>query len=406
MQKHLWQRFNTKTFNRMKFLQQIQTLLLRTPASGQYLRFIDGLRFLAIFPVVLQHANERLAKYGNLGNLSLTEDFISFLISRGTIGVFLFFAISGFVLTLPFAKNSGTFSYKQYLAKRLRRIEPPFLFWMSIFALVLWVKATYGLDELLLHYLATVTYTHQLFFQEYSWINPVAWSLEVEIQFYLLAPFLAMAYFSFSSIGKRQLGIAVLILLWILLQHFLGWHLYPWKASILGHFQHFLVGMLAADLFVNPRKVQVPSWVWDILPLPLALGMAFTWTDELGKTLLFELMLLLLLIASWKGHTFKKFLSLTWIAIVGGMCYTTYLTHLPLLEAAYSFIGDFGHSTGYLGQLSISLILVLPMILFSSIVFYRWIEQPFMKPSKPETNKEERTLGIGLMAKTMQTLKP
>ncbi|TDQ17062.1 peptidoglycan/LPS O-acetylase OafA/YrhL [Algoriphagus boseongensis] len=389
----------------MRFLQKIQALLIRTPASGQYLRFIDGLRFLAILPVVLQHANERLAKYGNIGELSTSEDFISFLISRGTIGVFLFFAISGFVLTLPFAKQKGSFSYKQYLTKRLRRIEPPFLFWISIFALVLLVKATYGPGELLLHYLATITYTHQLFFQEYSWINPVAWSLEVEIQFYLAAPFLAMAYFSFSSIGKRQVGLGLLILVWIFIQHFFGWQLYPWKASILGHFQHFLVGMLAADLFVNPRKVQLVSWAWDILPIPLAFGLAFTWTDELGKTLLFELLLLLLLVASWNGRFFKQFLSLSWIAIIGGMCYTTYLTHLPLMEALYSFIGDFGHSTGYLGQLSISLILVLPMILFSSIVFYRWIEQPFMKPSKTENKKEVSSLGVGQLTKTMQTIK-
>jgi peptidoglycan/LPS O-acetylase OafA/YrhL len=85
--------------------------------------------------------------------------------------------------------------------------------------------------------------------------------------------------------------------------------------------------------------------------------------------------------ASWKGRLFNQFLSITWVAIIGGMCYTTYLTHLPLLELAYSFIGNFGYSSGYLGQLSISLILVLPMILLSSMIFYRWIEQPFMKPS-------------------------
>lgn len=389
----------------MGAFQKIQSSLIRKPASGQYLVFIDGLRFLAIFPVVLQHANERLAKYGSLNTFTTTEDFISFFISRGTIGVFLFFAISGFVLTLPFAKSAGKFSYKNYLTKRLRRIEPPFLFWMSVFALVLWVKATYGPGELLLHYLASITYTHQWFFQEYSWINPVAWSLEVEIQFYLLAPFLAIGYFSLSSVSKRQVGLFLFILLWIVFQHALGWHLHPWKASILGHFQHFLVGMLAADLFVNPQFGKIPEWIWDVLPIPLAIGMAFTWTDELVKTIVFESMLLLLILASWKGVGFKKFLSLTWVAIIGGMCYTTYLTHLPLLEAFYSFIGDFGHSSGYLGQLTISLILVLPLVLFSSIVFYRWIEQPFMKPSKRGSSKKEIALDFQMISKTIQPIK-
>lgn len=365
----------------MNLISKIQGLLLRTPASGNYLKFIDGLRFLAIVPVILQHSNERLHKYGNLSQLSAGEDFISFLISRGTIGVFLFFAISGFVLTLPYGQKTREIRYSEYLVKRLRRIEPPFLFWMGVFALVLWLKSTYPSDQLFTHFLATITYTHQVFFQEYSWINPVAWSLEVEIQFYLLAPFIAKGYFSLSSAFRRRALLVGFIGGWILLQHLVGWHLQPWKASLLGHLQHFLIGMLAADFYLNPFKTKIPEKAWDLLAIPLMLVMAFSWTDDLWKTMVFNLALLLLIMASWKGRLFNQFLSITWVAIIGGMCYTIYLTHLPLLELAYSFIGNFGYSSGYLGQLSISLILVLPMILLSSMIFYRWIEQPFMKPS-------------------------
>lgn len=364
----------------MSLLSRIENHLLRVPASGNYLRFIDGLRFLAIVPVVLQHSNERLFKYGKVGSLEGVEDFVSFLISRGTVGVFLFFAISGFVLTIPYGQKVREIRYKEYLVKRLRRIEPPYLFWMSVFALILWAKSIYPPEQLFTHFLATITYTHQLFFQEYSWINPVAWSLEVEIQFYLLAPFLARGYFVISSLRRRRILLVLFILGWIVMQHLIGWHLYPWKASLLGHFQHFLIGMLAADFYLHGLKMSVSSWIWDVIAIPLCLVMAFTWTDELVKTLLFNFSLLLLLIAAWKGNFFKQFLSFTWVAIIGGMCYTTYLIHLPLLELAYSLIGDFGHSSGYIGQLSISLLLVLPMILLSSIICYVLLERPFMKP--------------------------
>lgn len=364
----------------MSIITAIENRLLRTPASGNYLRFIDGLRFLAIVPVILQHSNDRLFKYGNVQPLSDLEDVFSFLISRGTIGVFLFFAISGFVLTLPYGQKIREIRYKEYLVKRLRRIEPPYLFWMSVFALILWLKSTYPQDQLFTHYLATITYTHQAFFQDYSWINPVAWSLEVEIQFYLLAPFLAKGYFAIHSIPKRRLLLGALVVGWILIQQVFGWHLLPWKPSLLGYFQHFLIGMLAADFYLNGLKTGVSAWIWDLLAIPLGLVMAFTWTDDLGKTLLFNLSLLLLMIASWKGNKFKHFLSYTWVAIIGGMCYTTYLTHLPLLELMYSMIGNFGQSSGYIGQLSISLLIVLPLILLSSMIFYVLLEQPFMKP--------------------------
>jgi len=364
----------------MSIITAIENRLLRTPASGNYLRFIDGLRFLAIVPVILQHSNDRLFKYGNVQPLSELEDFFSFLISRGTIGVFLFFAISGFVLTLPYGQKVREIKYKEYLVKRLRRIEPPYLFWMSVFALILYLKSTYPQDQLFTHYLATITYTHQAFFQDYSWINPVAWSLEVEIQFYLLAPFLAKGYFAIHSIPKRRLLLGALVVGWILIQQVFGWNLLPWKPSLLGYFQHFLIGMLAADFYLHGLKTGISAWIWDLLAIPLGLVMAFTWTDDLGKTLLFNVSLLLLLIASWQGNIFKQFLSYTWVAIIGGMCYTTYLTHLPLLELMYSLIGDLGHSSGYFGQLSISLLIVLPLILLSSMIFYVLLEQPFMKP--------------------------
>lgn len=359
--------------------------LIRRPQNGKFIPFLDGMRFLAIVPVILQHANERLHKYGTFPDLSEGEQWLSFLISRGTVGVFLFFAISGFILSLPFAQGRTRESYSEYLKRRLFRIEPPFLLWITVFALVLLIKGDYPGGELVRHFLATITYTHQFFYGDYSIINPVAWSLEVEIQFYLLAPFLASAYFGIRHVAERRAVLIWGIFCYVIFQHAVGWHLMPFKASLLGQLPHFLIGMLAADLYTRPLKSFRTSYLWDALFPVLVLTLAFTWTEELGKMLLFEAALLLVFIASIYGKILRKFLSLSWVVIIGGMCYSLYLIHLPMLEGFYLLVGKFGQWSGYIGQLSITLSIALPMILFSGVIAYRWIEQPFMKRHKTRT---------------------
>jgi peptidoglycan/LPS O-acetylase OafA/YrhL len=363
----------------MHFLRSLSSSLTRKPSTGKFIPFIDGLRFLAIVPVIFQHANERLFKYGSLPQLSELEQQVSFFISRGTVGVFLFFAISGFVLSLPIAKSGKREQFGEYLKRRAYRIEPPFLFWMSICAMILLVMGSYPPIELLKHFLASITYTHQIFYQEYSIINPVAWSLEVEIQFYLLAPFIATAYFRNKNLIQRRIGLVATILGWIAIQHLLGWHVAPFKATLLGHLPHFLIGMLAADLYRYPVKAFEDFKYWDLLFPVFGLLLAFTWTTEFLKTLVFEFALLGIFLSAFYGRLTHRFLSISWVAIIGGMCYTIYLIHLPILEGFYSFVGRFGQWSGYFGQLSITLSIALPLLFLCSIIAYRWIEQPFMK---------------------------
>ena len=354
--------------------------LQRKTGSGKFIPFVDGLRFLAIMPVVIQHASERLLKYNDQVQISAQEAQAHFLVSRGAIGVIIFFTLSGFILSLPFASGSRSFSYKQYIGRRLTRLEPPFLFWMSLFAGILFIQSPLPFGQIVEHWLASIFYSHTAIYGEFSIINPVAWSLEVEIQYYQIAPFLAMLYFGQPDKRFRRSALVVIILTFLAYQHSLGWHLFPTKASILGHLQHFMIGMLVADLYKNETAwVEKKKLIWDLLaPLSL-IAMAYTWTEEFGKTLMMNGALLVLFLAAIKGRYFAKLLSLKWITIIGGMCYTIYLIHLPLLELLYSFIGSFGQSTSWSLQLSISLIIALPLVLLSSMIGYKTIEQPFMK---------------------------
>ncbi|OEK04554.1 acyltransferase family protein [Roseivirga misakiensis] len=362
----------------MKPFNNLLESLTRDTGGKRYLPFVDGIRFIAIIPVVLLHATERFERYV-LAPSSNLETELSYIISRGAIGVMIFFTLSGFILSLPFAKQHNRFSYKTYLSKRLTRLEPPYIFWMTIFGLVLLFKEQIGLATLFNHYIASIFYVHNLSYGEFSIINPVAWSLEVEIQYYLFAPFLAQLYFSQKNTKIRRTLLLSFTVIFIIAQHQFGWQYLPTKASILGQLQHFLVGLLMADIYVNEsvwhnRK----SIKWDLIGFIAIPVLMFTWTEELGKSLIFMVAMFGFFTAAFKGRIIHKLLTFRWIAVIGGMCYTIYLTHLPLLELTYSLIGRFGYSSPYWVQLTISLIIAIPIVLFSSMIFYKYTEQPFM----------------------------
>lgn len=358
-----------------------------TPANNAWLREVDGLRLVALLPVVLQHLMERFAQHTTL-NLPkpLTDDPFAFFISRGTVGVFLFFAISGFVLALPFARChlEGTRqpSLRTYAWRRVTRLEPPYLIWMGVFAAVLLVKGTCSLAALWPHFLASLTYTHGLFFGAYSPINPVAWSLEVEIQFYLLAPFITALFFRIPHASARRVALVGALLGWTLMQHQLGWLELPYKLTLLGQLPHFLVGLLALDYFLAARSVPVRQHIaWDVAA-PLAyVALCYTWTTEFWKNCAFAAALWVLFTAAFRGVYFRKILQNEWVAIAGGMCYTIYLTHLPLLEAITSFSGRLRFTDHLFVNFWAQAALALPLVWGLGAVFFYAIEKPFMRRS-------------------------
>lgn len=371
----------------MTIIKTLKNNLQRVVTEGVYLAEVDGLRFVAIFLVILQHLSERLIRNTAIEfQTPIKEDPFAFLVSRGTVGVFLFFAISGFVLCMPFAKsmmadkpNAKKPSLKNFYIRRLTRIEPPYLIWMTLFAIVLIAKGNYPLSEMFLHWLASITYTHQIFFNDYSIINPVAWSLEIEIQFYILAPFLANFYFGISNKKLRRIGISVFIVAYIILMWSMGWLHFPMKATLLGRLPHFLIGFVVADYYLFDCKKEQKHLIWDFLAVFSLLIMCYTWTEELLKTVIFCIALTVFFISGFHSYAFNAFLKKPWIATFGGMCYTIYLTHLPLLEGLIRFTKHITFTHYYLVNLALQALIVVPIIGIASIVFYIFTEKPFMR---------------------------
>src|SRR5689334_17493534 len=173
----------------VKLLQRFR----RITYSTSYLPQIDGLRFLAIFSVVvIMHISHYLDERF-FDRQILKDDYWKDFAFRGGAGVPLFFMISGFILSLPFAQwrlaQGKKISLRNYFLRRLTRLEPPYVIALVLlFVAQVWVLHQYSFGILLPHLLASIVYQHTLLFHSFSWVMPVAWSLEVEVQFYVLAP--------------------------------------------------------------------------------------------------------------------------------------------------------------------------------------------------------------------------
>lgn len=147
----------------------------------KYRKEIDGLRAIAVLPVVFFHA-------GITG------------FSGGFVGVDVFFVISGFLITsiILSEKESGTFTLTSFYERRARRLLPALFVVMLICCLGAWL---WMMPESLVGFakglISVATFSSNFFFWQTSdyfhttaELNPLlhTWSLAVEEQYYILFP--------------------------------------------------------------------------------------------------------------------------------------------------------------------------------------------------------------------------
>ncbi len=169
----------------------------RITTQKRFIPQIDGLRFVAISSVALLHLYAALETGIIPAPWTMSSDFPK-------RGVELFFAISGFILGIPFASHyvlkAAKVDLKQYFLRRLTRLEPPYFISLLVWAAVQMIAGHRHLGEMGPHLLSSFAYLHNAFFGAFPGaINLVAWSLEIEIQFYVLVPLLFDARFRFPQ---------------------------------------------------------------------------------------------------------------------------------------------------------------------------------------------------------------
>jgi peptidoglycan/LPS O-acetylase OafA/YrhL len=364
--------------------------LQRITSGSSWIPEIDGLRFIAIALVVLFHLAAEIVSRSRvpLVGQSWYSGLFTFF-GRGDIGVRIFFVISGFILGRPFALHHllghARPSLRSYYLRRLTRLEPPYLINIAACAVSIAIYAHVPVRALVLPFTASVAYLHGFFFRWSSIINPVAWTLEMEVQFYVLVPLLTLIFLVRRAWLRRMLLATATILLPAWLMFFVFGRIsgasHFW-ATIAWWLQYFLAGMLLSDIYVTDMMRWPASWRWDVIS-----GAAWCTLLFLPNHFLYivePLLIALAFVGAFRGVLLRHLLATEWLAILGGMCYSIYLWHFFIIALVFKASRRIVVSHDLLTNFLVQSALILPCILAFCTLYFVLIERPCMDPAWPQ----------------------
>lgn len=355
----------------------------RVTSGRGYMPSIDGLRFFAIVSVIAWHVYLDVYKTFGLPESSGPGAFASNLMRIGPIGVELFFVISGFILAIPFAHQhlSGTrpVSLRKYFLRRLTRLEPPYVLALLVFFTLKTILL--GEKGLFPHFVASVFYLHNIVYGGPSEINGVAWSLEIEVQFYLLAPLIALVFRIPSRSFRRSVIAATMLILGIA---------FPTPSTepvkyLLPYLNYFLVGMLLADIYLNEwqRGSALSNHIlWDVVATIGWLALAFSLFPSPPTSIVTPLIIFSIYAGTLNGIVWRWITSQPIIFVIGGMCYTMYLYHNLVVQALIRRLDLDRHAHLLFGDdwmVPALAIMLLPFVIVVCCVPFVIVERPFMR---------------------------
>lgn len=323
---------------------------------------IDGLRALAVLPVIVYHLSAGL-------------------VPGGFLGVDVFFVISGYLITGILLADLGQnrFSLLRFYERRARRILPALFVVIAACAvpaaayMLPGQHGDFGVAVLAaigfvsnLHYYSSTGY-----FMAAAEVKPLlhTWSLAVEEQFYLLFPVLLYATWRWARgavpavigvVGLASLGTAV----WLLQRDpAAAFYLLPGRAWEL------MAGAMLAVLMRAPSRLQAEVAGFAGLALILA---SYAFPDALtvwGLVALAPVAGAALFIWSGGGTAAARLAAPSPLRWIGLISFSAYLWHWPLL--AFWRLRGGGDVTLGSGALLLGATLVL------AALTYRWVERPF-----------------------------
>jgi peptidoglycan/LPS O-acetylase OafA/YrhL len=351
--------------------------LRRITTHGSWIPEIDGLRFVAIAATLLVHILGETYNRGGPTFAPRYQRIVPELTDRGGRGVLLFFAISGFILAQPFLRqhllHGKPVSVAAFFKRRLTRLEPPYILSLLIYTVAL-VVSQHHLKPFLLPLAAHIVYLHN--FTSLDPINFVTWSLEVEVQFYILAPLLGLLYAISSTPLRRGIMVALIVASMLVPLYTSG--IASWNLP--GQLQFFMVGFLLADLRATRTESTFHGW-WDLVSIVVWIAI-FALPGSYIRLCL-PLLILLAYLATFNGPVSRQIFRTQWIALTGGMCYSFYLMHMLIISVAARFTRRLIVPSNFPLTYLIQAILLVACIYLVSTAYYILIERPCMDPNWP-----------------------
>lgn len=387
-------------------VRRIPRLLSRETSGGKFIPQVDGLRFFAIMSVLLYHiagaylqqAPKRFeplaastvghpfrADNTNAFAAEHSRDLIGRILAEGYFGVQLFFAISGLIIATPFANSllggGKPVELGKFYLRRVTRLEPPYIINLVLFAGLMSLSAATRAGVDAGHFFASMFYVHNIVYGEGSTINPVAWSLEIEVQFYLLAP-LFIQVFKIQNAWVRRGLLAGVIVAFGAMQSLreLDHHAPTTGLSFLTQGHWFFVGYLLADLSATTWRLREPKhrMFWDVAGTLAWGSMWFILAYRFAIDLVMPWVMLVAYTAAFRGRMWKAITSSPLLYIVGGMCYTIYLYHPITASMMVRYTARLGVTPWFGVNLIIQCVILTVFTLAVCSVLFVLFERPFM----------------------------
>ena len=367
----------------------------------RYRRDIDGLRAVAILPVVLFHA--RIPGF-----------------SGGYVGVDVFFVISGFLIAGIIASEieRGRFTVIGFYERRARRILPALFTVMGTsFALAWLVAMPEAFTEFAHSAAATALFVSNVYFwQSTDYFSAAAeyrpmlhtWSLAVEEQFYIFFPWLLVLLLWWNRAWLRvTVGLLIVV---SLAGSILGTRLEPLAAFYLLPTRgwELLFGVVLALNLVpawSDQRLREAAALAGLAMILLAVALFDAATPFPGAAALLPCLGTALIIHAGIGAESRvgRLLSMPGLVFIGLISYSLYLWHWPVL----AFL-RLGYGSVELPR-PVALTAVALSILLA-FVSWRYIERPFRVPGRISRARifglagsgTAAALALGLLVSTQQ----
>lgn len=331
---------------------------------------IDGLRAIAVIPVILFHAGFSW-------------------VSGGFVGVDIFFVISGYLITSILISDfkSGSFSIVQFYERRARRILPALFFVMLISMPLAWVlllpNAMKSFSDSLIA--VPIFSSNFQFLKESDYfaaateMKPLihTWSLAVEEQFYLIFPIILLITW---RTGNTVTTITVaLILIASLITAQKGAYTHPDSTYFMLHTRAWELAIGSLVAFYQ-EKDRPPNSRWlaesgSFLGIVLILFSALTYNKETPFPSFYALIptlgSALIIIFASRDILIGKIIGSRPFVAVGLISYSAYLWHQPVFAFARQYTQGLHETSLQITFIAIS----FGMALFT----WRYVERPFRK---------------------------
>jgi acetyltransferase len=355
-------------------------------AGEQRFARIETIRALGAMAVVVTHAGVVTLYASSANGIPSGNEIVPRAVwGFGNAAMFVFFALSGFLIYMPFAKRDfgggGPVILRNYALNRALRILPLYLIAVATVLIVQYRTTSIGLWARFLSFSQnydTRTAYHYL---------AQTWTVVVEVHFYLLLPFMAAGISRFAK-GSRQRALGAILAIGLAslairaITVYSPGHSILWRPTILVSMMFIAAGMFAAVMYIDWEE-RKPTWlrgpllhsdVWLLAGLPFLLAFCFlSFNTDAGCAIMAVFVVVAAAFPHLHAGPLTRVLSWRPLAYIGVATYSTYLWHGAILAL---LIQDDIVSPKHFWVLAV---VALPLSLAVGMLSYRVIEEPFLR---------------------------